>query len=280
MIREVLAVAVVIPCFNDGATLIAAVESARAQSPDELIIIDDGSTDPATLECFVLLEARGIRVVHQHNAGLAAARMAGVHATTSPLILVLDADDLLAPNALRVMATALSIDPDLAVVWGDIERFGAAGYLRYPKARVLDPWRISHVNELVASTMVRRSSLMEAGGWTLRLPFEDWDLWMAMAERGMRGRHVGVTTLLYRVDEPRMYRNALRAYGDLVRTLKGRHTRLFEQRAQHRRVASAGPLLKALWTMIDALPLPESAKRYLYFGSLILCEPSRRRRRR
>ena len=275
-----LPVAVVIPCFNDGATLMDAVQSAQAQCPDELVVVDDGSTDPRTLQCFTELEGRGVRVVHQDNQGLAAARMAGVEATTSALIMVLDSDDLLAPGALHAMASALSGNPELAVVWGDIERFGTAGYLRYPKARVLDPWRISHLNELVASTMVRRSALIEAGGWTLRTPFEDWDLWMAMAERGMRGRHVGITTLLYRVDEPRMYRGALKAYPHLVRTLKSRHPRLFRNRARLRKTANAGWLLKVAWTGIDVVPLPQRAKRYLYFGSLIACEPSRRRRKR
>jgi glycosyltransferase involved in cell wall biosynthesis len=43
-------VAVVIPCFNDGATLVDAVASAQSQDvPAEIIIVDDGSTDEATM---------------------------------------------------------------------------------------------------------------------------------------------------------------------------------------------------------------------------------------
>lgn len=269
-------VAVVIPCFNDGATVKEAVASALAQGPGELVVVDDGSTDASTRAVFDQLTSEGITVVHQQNGGLAAARMAGVRATTRPYVLALDADDMVAPGAMICMAEALQRDPNLAVVWGDVERFGAAGFRRYPKARTLDPWRISHVNELVASTMIRRSALLAAGGWSFQSSFEDWDLWMAMAERGMSGRHVGMTTLRYRVDQPRMYRSALRSYGRLVRELEARHPTLFRKRRNLARRADAGQLLKIAWTLIDVLPAPLRLKRFLYFGALVACEPSRR----
>ena len=40
--------------------------------------------------------------------------------------------------------------------------------------------------------MVRREALLDAGGWELKGGYEDWDLWMALAERGVRGVHVPV----------------------------------------------------------------------------------------
>ncbi len=274
-----LPVAVVIPCFNDGATLEEAVASAVSENPTEIVVVNDGSTEPGTLSVFSRLRARGITVVDRENGGLAAARMTGVERTASPFVMVLDADDRIAPGALNAMSDALTSRADLGVVWGDVERFGEAGYLRYPKARDLDPWRITIMNKLVASTMVRRTSLVQAGGWTLRAPFEDWDLWMAMAERGIAGRHVGIVTLRYRVDEPRMYRNALRDYAALVSLLRQRHPALFAARAANRRRSNSSRLLKLLWTVIVAIPCPERLRRYLLFASLTLSEPSRRRRR-
>lgn len=275
-----LPVAVVIPCFNDGATVEEAVESALAQSPAELVVVNDGSTDEGTLAVFERLRGRGVQVIDRPNGGLAAARMTGVAHTTSPFIMALDADDCIAPGALRTMASALERDPGLGVVWGDVERFGKAGYLRYPKGRSLDPWRITFANELVASTMLRRTSLLEAGGWTLRSAFEDWDLWMAMAERGIRGRHVDCVTLRYRVDEPRMYRGALKDYSTLVAALRSRHPGVFSHRAINRRRSGSPWLLKVLWTTVAIVPMPERARRYLIFASLLISEPSRRRRKR
>jgi glycosyltransferase involved in cell wall biosynthesis len=274
-----LPVAVVIPCFNDGSTVMEAVESALAEGPAEIVVVNDGSTDPGTLEAFSQLRQRGVRVIDRENGGLAAARMTGVEETTSPFVMVLDADDCIAPGALRTMADALARDPRLGVVWGDVERFGAAGYLRYPKARSLDPWRITVMNELVASTLVRRTSLIEAGGWTLTRPFEDWDLWMSMAERGIAGLHVGCVTLRYRVDEPRMYRNALRDYPALMTLLRTRHADLFAARRTNRRRSASPRRLKWVWTLAEALPIPQRLRRYVVFAALVACEPSRRRAR-
>jgi Glycosyl transferase family 2 len=77
-------VAVVIPCFNDGRTLLEAVASAQSQDPPaEIIVVDDGSTDPPTLALMELLEADGVRVIHQVNQGPAPARMAGVRASAT-----------------------------------------------------------------------------------------------------------------------------------------------------------------------------------------------------
>ncbi len=245
-----------------------------------MVVIDDGSTDDYTVSVLGSLANERVRVIRQENSGLARARMCGVRNVETPFVFVLDADDEIAPGALAVMAKVLRSEPDLAVVWGDVERFGTAGFLRYKKGASLDPWRITFVNELVASTLVRRDSVIRAGGWSLDDAFEDWDLWMAMAELGMQGRHVGMTTLRYRVDDARMYRNALARYGELVKLLRQRHEQLFEDRATNRRAAIANWPLKVAWTLIAALPLTQTLERYFLFGALIVCEPSRRRGRR
>src|SRR5258708_664717 len=89
-------VAVVIPCFNDGATVIEAVRSAQSQERvDELVVVDDGSTDAHTLAVFRSLEAEDVRIVRRPNGGLGAARMTGVDATTGDYVFCLDADDRL-----------------------------------------------------------------------------------------------------------------------------------------------------------------------------------------
>jgi glycosyltransferase involved in cell wall biosynthesis len=64
-------VAVVIPCFNDGATLGEAVESLRLrlEEPCEVVIVDDGSTDAGTLEELRRLSSAGVTVVSQENQG-------------------------------------------------------------------------------------------------------------------------------------------------------------------------------------------------------------------
>jgi glycosyltransferase involved in cell wall biosynthesis len=148
-------VAVVIPCWNDGATLEASIESARHQEPCEIVVIDDGSTDPATVELMEQLQGNGTTVIRQSNRGAAAARMAGVAVTSSPYVLPLDADDLLTPHALARLADALDEAPNAALVWGDQISFGDAEiYMRM--APVLDPWWITYENTLPMTSLVRR----------------------------------------------------------------------------------------------------------------------------
>jgi len=113
-------ISIVIPCYNSGATLPQTLDSLRVQSlqPCEIIVVDDGSTDPATV---ALLDSLShIRLVRQANAGLPAARNAGFAAATGELVLPLDADDWLEPDALEKLAAALAAHPEAAFAFAHI----------------------------------------------------------------------------------------------------------------------------------------------------------------
>ena len=256
-------IAVVISCFNDGATLHETLDSIDEREPLELVVVDDGSDDPATLEVLAALESGGVRIVHQENAGLAAARMAGVAATTAPYVTALDADDLEAPGALAALADALDADPEAAVAWGDVQNFGDDRTYRR-LGRTLDPWLITYVNELPADAMVRRETLLAAGGWELRGGYEDWDLWMALAERGVRGIHVPVLTGWYRVRSTRMLAATEERHGTMLTLLRERHSRLFAERSANRRRSPAPRRCKLLLPLIDRLPLGDYTKQRLF----------------
>ena len=114
-------IAVVIPCFNDGATLLDAVRSAQAQDRiEDLVVVDDGSTDPHTLEIFNALEREAVRVLHRPNGGLGERRMTGVQATATDYVFCLDADDRLLKDTLAALGAALDDDPDSPSCGGTI----------------------------------------------------------------------------------------------------------------------------------------------------------------
>ena len=136
-------VAVVVPCFDDGETLADALASLRDQEPHELVVVDDGSSDPSTLAVLEGVERDGIRVIRQENGGLSAARMTGVRATSARYVMPLDADDALAPGSLAALADALDREPAAVMAWGDIEIWGDVE-LRLKVGRRLDPWQITH----------------------------------------------------------------------------------------------------------------------------------------
>ena len=202
--------AVVVTCYNDGAFVTDAVASVAEQEPCELVIVDDGSTDPGTLRVLDQLERSGISVIHQENGGLSAARMAGLAATSAPYFHPLDADDRLPPGTLAALADALDSDPSAQAAWGDVQGFGAQTCL-VPQAAELDPWRITYLDELPGTTMMRREAIVEVGGWEIASTpdYEDWDFWMKWAEREWRGVHVSRVTLDYRQHRhPRRYSRA------------------------------------------------------------------------
>ncbi|HTI35072.1 MAG TPA: glycosyltransferase family A protein [Miltoncostaea sp.] len=258
-------VAVIIPCFNDGTFVPEALASLRGQEPHEVVIVDDGSTDPDTLRVLDALERDGVRVVHQANGGLAAARNAGLAATTAPFVFPLDSDDRLTPGALAAMADAMAADPRVDVAWGDWHVFGEVDAVA-PRASRLDPWMITYFNDLPAGAMVRRSALDATGGWLAGLDaYEDWDLWLSLAVRGARGVNVGRVTLEYRTHaQPRLWSTAMRQHESRVHSLASRHPDLFAARSANRRASRHPRRLKAAVTLIAAAPVSEHRRSRLY----------------
>jgi glycosyltransferase involved in cell wall biosynthesis len=267
-------IAVVIPCFNDGATLLDAVRSAQAQDRiDELAIVDDGSTDLATQAVFAALEADGVQVVHRPNGGLGTARMTGVHSTSADYVFCLDADDRLMSGVLAQLGAVLDDRPDLALVWGDYRLFGERSW-RQETAPTLDPWQLSYQNDIPASVLVRRSALLAAGGWELRGGYEDWDMLMSLAERGERGARVPIVAYEYRQHGPRMLGDSAARHGELYELLRARHARLFASRRRNWRSSDAPWSLKLALPAVFALPI-EANRRRLLAGAA--CHLARRR---
>jgi glycosyltransferase involved in cell wall biosynthesis len=222
-------VAVVIPCFNGGATLAEAVGSVSETEPVELVVVNDGSTERRTLEVLGELRNAGVRVLDRENGGLSAARMTGVAATSAPFIYPLDADDCLLPGVLTAMADALERSPHAGFAYGDYEVFGEyRGRWRSPPR--FDPWAMTYANFIPVSSLIRRSALEQAGGWELRNAVEDWDLWLKMIECGWDGVRVPHVVYRRRVQGESLISHTRRHHGEMVQRLRRRHFELFSSR--------------------------------------------------
>jgi len=112
-----MTISVIIPAYNAAKWLRAAVASVRGQTrpADEIIIVDDGSSDGTDLLCREF--GADVRYVRRENGGLAAARNTGVAASFGEWLLFLDADDVLLPDALAALS-ATAADSDAGVVYG------------------------------------------------------------------------------------------------------------------------------------------------------------------
>ena len=106
-----LTIAAVIPTHNRSAALRRALESVGAQSrpPDEIIVVDDGSTDDTP--DWVQRDFPDMIYIYQENAGVSAARNRGVALARSEWIAFLDSDDEWRRKKLERQEAALAANP-------------------------------------------------------------------------------------------------------------------------------------------------------------------------
>lgn len=115
-------VSVLIPCYNAGQYLGAALDSVLAQTyPDyEIIVVDDGSEDntPAVAASY-----GGVRYVYKPHSGVSAARNLAIANARGEFVAFLDADDLWTPDKLEKQVAYLDSHPDCQLVFTGAQNF-------------------------------------------------------------------------------------------------------------------------------------------------------------
>ncbi len=116
MTHRPASISIIVPCYNGALHLRETLESALTQTmpPLEVIVVDDGSTDDSVAIAGSFGAA--VRVVRQKNRGVSVARNNGIEHAKGDYLIFLDADDLLARDALAVMSQRLEQAPGSAVV--------------------------------------------------------------------------------------------------------------------------------------------------------------------
>ena len=174
-------VAIVIPCLNHGEFLLEAIGSVEhvVSVPYQLIVVNDGSNDPHTLEILARLRSGGYHIIDQENRGLAEARNRGIRDANCGFYLPLDADNRLRPGFVESCLDVLTRDPAIMAVYGDRYEFG----LRSGRVMVGVPDlnRLLCGNYIDACAVIRREAWCACNGYDAEMPFqgmEDWDLWL------------------------------------------------------------------------------------------------------
>jgi hypothetical protein len=205
-------VSVVVTLFNYAGVVAETLESVAASTgvEYELLVVDDHSTDDgrAVVRGFADShpEVPLLLLGSEINRGLAASRNLGVAESRAPYVFVLDADNLVYPSALRRLADALDADPDAAFAYATLEDFGVATGLRSAMGWYA-PWLCDR-NYIDAQAMFRRTTFERHGGYRtgddLVHGWEDWELWLRLAEAGERGVHLPVPLGRYRTQTSSM----------------------------------------------------------------------------
>ena len=127
---------VIVPTYNRAYCLRRAVDSALTQTYQnvEVLIVDDGSTDD-TRELVATIYAGNprVRYLYQQNAGVSAARNTGLRAAQGDYIALLDSDDSWKPWKAELQVRCLQANPEIGMVWTDMEAVGPQGEVVNPK---------------------------------------------------------------------------------------------------------------------------------------------------
>ncbi len=194
-------VTVYITNHNYGAFIEQAIESVLAQTlrEFELIVIDDGSTDGSRE---IIERYRGhpkVIPIYQQNKGLNVTNNIALRTARGRYIMRLDADDWLDPHAIELMSALLEREPTVGMVFPDYYLVDASG-------RVMEQVRRHNFDEVTlkdqpahgAGTMVRRSCLLEMGGYDEAFRCQDgYDLWIRFIEH-FEVRNISLPLFYYR----------------------------------------------------------------------------------
>lgn len=188
----------IIPTYNRANYICEAIDSVLAQSHplDEIIVIDDGSTDN-TRE---LLDSYGNRIEYfsQCNRGPGAARNYGMRVAKGDFLAFLDSDDVWVPDKTRIQLQMFNNFPDLDIVFGDMANFSQDRDNNVPeiKNRQIHDYCAAHSSHIehildclvidniipTPTVIIRKSCISKIGFFDDRFTIaEDFDYWLRAA---------------------------------------------------------------------------------------------------
>ena len=183
-------VSVVIAAWNAEAYIAEAIESVLGQTvpPDEVIVVDDGSTDGTR----GILDRFGERIVAlgQANSGQAVTVNKGLAIARGELIGFCDADDLWTPRKLEMQLALLERDSSIEAAFGKVQQFVSPDVPDEHRAR-LAPDIETMPGELKQCMLIRRVALDRFGLFDETLPATFFIAWLGRAKQsGLKTAHV------------------------------------------------------------------------------------------
>jgi glycosyltransferase involved in cell wall biosynthesis len=210
MTHQPAIVSIVIPCYNHGEYLQEALDSINIDNinyPVEIIIVDDGSSDHATIQKLDSLKQLNYTIIHQENGGPGKARNTGINIAVGKFILPLDADNKIKPNYINKAVPILEKN-QADIVYAVPEFFGdTSNKKRQFKVRPFDDLGLVTGNCADACAIFRKEVWIKNGGYDEAMPyfgFEDWEFWINASKNNFTFHFIKEKLFFYRIDNNSM----------------------------------------------------------------------------
>jgi glycosyltransferase involved in cell wall biosynthesis len=185
---------IIAPCFNYGRYLDSFVACLQDQTfrNFEVILIDDGSTDPFTIEKIDQLQALALdnfRIIRQQNEGVIDARNKAVEVARGKYIFALDPDDAIDKTFLEKCLLYLESAPPNVFVYSWTYSMGEASFIW----QTYDTQSLAVLNENRAGiAVIPREAFIAVGGYNrlMREGYEDWELIVNLVRSGYIGKMI------------------------------------------------------------------------------------------
>lgn len=238
-----------ITCFREGDWLLECWRSLLAQTDArwEAVVVMDGTDHQPTRDAFARLEHPRLRkVALPENVGPYPARNRAFELTETPYHLYLDGDDLLTPDAVRVLLGAVERRPDAALIYGDYALFRddptrPFGFWRYPPRPTAADY--AERQPIPAGSLYKKIAWESLGGFARELDRgnADYDFMIGAREAGLSSYHSGEAYYLYRAGRAdRVSTSYHRRYHETHAVMVARHGRFFADRRLRDRFLGLG----------------------------------------
>jgi hypothetical protein len=217
-------VSVAVTLFDYGHLICETLDSiAGSRDVDlEIVVVDDHSGDDGRAVVAAWMDNRSdvpaLLLGSEINRGLPGSRNLAFSRARAGKVMVMDADNMVYPTALRRLADALDSDPTAAFAYSSLEDFGFTAGVHSAMGWHV-PW-LCEANYIDAQAMLRHSTWQRHGGYIdgeplLAFGWEDWEFWLRLANAGEHGVHVAQLLGRYRTQEESMVATS-NLFGDLM----------------------------------------------------------------
>ncbi len=211
-----LLITTIIPLYNGGPFIQEAIESVLAQTltPDEIIVVDDGSTDNGPEIVMQMAKTNTIRLIRKENGGQSSARNVGADHAHGDLIAFLDQDDAWYPNHLAELIQPFYQTRAIELGWtySDLDEVGKDGQLI--SRCFLSPMKVAHPKRdlisclrfdmfiLPSASLISRRAFLKVGGFDERLSgYEDDDLFLRLFQAGFDNIYIPIPLSKWRMHQ-------------------------------------------------------------------------------